>query len=299
MNIGILSCEPNCYSTKRLVQEAQSYGHEVHVINTLQCNMYINSSELSIYYNGKALTKIDAIIPRIGASITFYGTSVVRQFEMMQVRTLNPSLAIMRSRDKWRTLQILSRHNIPIPATAFTHNPNSIQSLIDMLPGYPLILKLLEGTQGKGVILAENPISAKSVVDAFYRLKANILLQEYVAEAKGKDIRCFVIGDKVVASMSRQACEGEFRSNLHCGGEAKSIKLTPEERDIAIKAAKIIGLNVAGVDVLRTPRGPLVLEVNSSPGLKGIEQATGKNVAGKIIAYIEKLPKKSKKINES
>lgn len=299
MNIGILSCEPNCYSTKRLAEEAKLRGHDVQIINTLRCYMHISATQLSVHYNGDPLEVFDAIIPRIGASITFYGTSVVRQFEMMRVRSLNSSLAIMRSRDKWRTLQILSRHKIPIPGTGFTHEPEAIGPLIEMLEGYPLIIKLLEGTQGKGVVLAENVTAAKSMIDAFNRLKANILLQEYVAEAKGKDIRCFVIGDKVVATMLRQACEGEFRSNLHCGGIAQTIKITPEERSIAIKAAKVTGLNVAGVDVLRTPQGPMVLEVNSSPGLKGIEQANDKNIAEKIIAFIEKLPKKSKKTNES
>jgi ribosomal protein S6--L-glutamate ligase len=299
MNIGILSCEPKSYSTKRLFDEAQSRGHSVQIINTLRCYMNIGSTELSVHYDGQLLTDIDVVIPRIGASITYYGTSVVRQFEMMRAYALNTSLAIMRSRDKWRTLQILSRHKIPIPQTSYTYDSNNIQELINQVEAYPLIIKLLEGTQGKGVVLAESASAAKSVIDAFNRLKANILLQEYVADADGKDIRCFVIGNKVVASMLRQACEGEFRSNLHCGGEARPIKLTAEEREIAIKATKVMGLNVAGVDVLRTPRGPLVLEVNSSPGLKGIEEASGKNIAEKIMVFIEKQSKKSKRNHES
>ena len=290
MNIGILSREPKSYSTKRLVEEAKNRGHNVQVIDTLRCYMHISSHNLSIHYKNEPLIDIDAIIPRIGASITFYGTSVVRQFEMMKVASLNSSLAIMRSRDKWRSLQILSRHKVPIPSTGFTHDPDNIQKLTDMVEGYPLVIKLLEGTQGKGVVLAESRNAAKSVIDAFNRLKANILLQEYVTGTEGKDIRCFVIGDKVVASMVRQAREGEFRSNLHLGGEAQPIKITAEERSIAVKAAKVMGLNVAGVDVLRTPQGPLVLEVNSSPGLKGIEEASGKNIAEKIIMFVEKRP---------
>jgi ribosomal protein S6--L-glutamate ligase len=288
MKIGILSRSRKLYSTHRLIEAAEARDHEVRVINPLRCYMNIASFAPSIHYDGKAIEGIDAIIPRIGASITFYGTAVVRQFEMMGVFSLNESVAISRSRDKLRSLQLLARRGIGLPVTGFASSPQDTDDLLDLVGGAPVVVKLLEGTQGKGIVLAETRNAAESVVEAFRGLEANFLVQEYVKEAGGSDIRCFVIGDKVVAAMKRQAPPGEFRSNLHRGGTAELVKITPEERSTAVRAARIMGLNVAGVDILRSNHGPVVMEVNSSPGLEGIERATGKNVAGLIIEYIEK-----------
>lgn len=287
MKIGILSRSRKLYSTGRLVDAAENRGHEVRVINPVRCYMNIAAFKPSIHYDGKAITGIDAVIPRIGASITFYGTAVVRQFEMMGVFCLNESVAISRSRDKLRSLQLLSRKGIGLPVTGFASSPADTEDLLDLVGGAPVVVKLLEGTQGKGIVLAETRKAAESVVEAFRGLEANFLVQEFVEEAGGSDIRCFVVGDKVVASMKRQAPEGEFRSNLHRGGHAQVVKITPEERSTAVRAAKIMGLNVAGVDILRSNHGPVVMEVNSSPGLEGIEEATGKDVASIIIEHIE------------
>jgi ribosomal protein S6--L-glutamate ligase len=294
MKIGILSQNRKLYSTSRLIEAAESRDHKVQVINPLRCYMNIASFNPEIHYDGKALTGFDAVIPRIGASITFYGTAVVRQFEMMGVFPLNESVAISRSRDKLRSLQLLSRKGIGLPVTGFAHSPNDTTDLLNLVGGAPVIVKLLEGTQGKGVVLAETRKAAESVVEAFRGLNANFLVQEFVKEAAGADIRCFVIGDKVVAAMKRQAQEGEFRSNLHRGGTAELIRITPEERATAVRASRIMGLNVSGVDILRSNHGPVVMEVNSSPGLEGIEKATGKDVAGLIIDYIEKNAKAGK-----
>lgn len=294
MKIGILSRNRKLYSTQRLVDAATSRGHEVRVINHLRCYMNIASFKPSIHYNGGLLPQFDAIIPRIGASVTFYGSAVVRQFEMMGTFSLNESVAISRSRDKLRSLQLLSRKGIGLPVTGFANSPDDTNDLLNLVGGAPVIVKLLEGTQGKGVVLGETRKAAESVVEAFRGLNANFLVQEFIKEAGGADIRCFVIGEKVVASMMRQAQEGEFRSNLHRGGSSKLIKITPEERSTAVRSARIMGLNVAGVDILRSNHGPVVMEVNSSPGLEGIEGATGRDVAGMIIDYIEKHAKAGK-----
>ncbi|HKK14113.1 MAG TPA: 30S ribosomal protein S6--L-glutamate ligase [Gammaproteobacteria bacterium] len=288
MKIAILSRKSSLYSTRRMVEAGKQRGHEVRVIDTLRCYMNITSHKPEIHYKGEVLTGFDAVIPRIGASITFYGAAVLRQFEMMGVFPVNESVAISRARDKLRSLQLLSRAGIGLPVTGFAHSPDDVQDLIKMVGGAPLVIKLLEGTQGIGVVLAETRKAAESVVEAFMGLKANILVQEFIKEAGGSDIRCFVVNGKVVAAMMRTAKEGEFRSNLHRGGTAELIKITPEERSTAVRAAQVIGLNVAGVDILRSNHGPVVMEVNSSPGLEGIEGATGKDVAGLIIQFIEK-----------
>ncbi|HSH29899.1 MAG TPA: 30S ribosomal protein S6--L-glutamate ligase [Thiohalobacter sp.] len=288
MNIAILSRRASLYSTRRLVEAAGERGHEVRVIDTLRCYMNIASHKPEVHYKGENLSGFDAVIPRIGASITFYGTAVLRQFEMMGTFPVNESVAITRARDKLRSLQLLSRRGIGLPITGFAHSPDDVDDLIKMVGGAPLVIKLLEGTQGIGVVLAETRQAAESVIEAFMGLRTNIMVQEYIGEARGSDIRCFVIGEKVVAAMKRQAKEGEFRSNLHRGGSATLIKITPEERSTAVRAARIMGLNVAGVDILRSNHGPVVMEVNSSPGLEGIESATGKDIAGMIIQFIEK-----------
>ncbi len=288
MKIAILSRKSSLYSTSRLVEAAKQRGHDVKVINPLRCYMNITSHRPSIHYNGGPLEGFDAVIPRIGASVTFYGCAVVRQFEMMGVYPLNESVAITRSRDKLRSLQLLARKGIGLPVTGFAHSPDDIQDVIKMVGGAPLVIKLLEGTQGIGVVLAETAQAAESVIEAFLGLRANILVQEFIGEAGGSDIRCFVVGEKVVAAMKRTGKEGEFRSNLHRGGSAELIRITPEERSTAVRAAKVMGLNVAGVDILRSNHGPVVMEVNSSPGLEGIEAATGKDVAGLIIQFLEK-----------
>ncbi len=288
MKIGILSRNRKLYSTGRLAQAAKQRGHQVLVIDPLRCYMNITSHRPSVHYRGEKLEGFDAIIPRIGASITFYGTAVVRQFEMMGVYSVNESIAITRSRDKLRSLQLLARKGIGLPVTGFAHSTQYTRDLIDMVGGAPLVVKLLEGTQGIGVVLAETRKAAESVIEAFRGLRANILVQEFIKEAGGTDIRCLVVGDKVVAAMRRTGKEGEFRSNLHRGGSAEIVKITPEERSTAVRAARIMGLNVAGVDMLRSDHGPVVMEVNSSPGLQGIEAATGKDVADIIIDFIEK-----------
>ena len=294
MKIAILSRNPKLYSTSRLVQAAEQRGHEVRVLDVLRCYMNITSMRPSIHYKGEDLTGFDAVIPRIGASVTFYGTAVLRQFEMMGVYPLNESVAITRSRDKLRSLQLLARKGIGLPVTGFAHSPDDVQDMLKMVGGAPAVIKLLEGTQGIGVVLAETDKASESVIEAFRGLKQNILVQEFIKEAGGADIRCLVIGDKVVAAMKRQGAEGEFRSNLHRGGNAVIARLNPQERLTAVRAARIMGLNVAGVDLLRSNHGPVIMEVISSPGLRGIEQATGKNVAGMIIDFIEKQAKPGK-----
>ncbi|MBD2395574.1 30S ribosomal protein S6--L-glutamate ligase [Cyanobacterium aponinum FACHB-4101] len=288
MKIAILSQDSSLYSTRKLRDAAEKRGHEVKVVNYLRCYMNITSHKPSVVYGGKELENFDAIIPRIGASRTFYGCAVVRQFEVMGVFSANESQAISRSRDKLRCVQILAREGIGLPVTGFAHDTEDIDGLIETVGGAPLVIKLLEGTQGIGVVLAETYQAAKSVIQAFRGLNANILVQEFIREAGGADIRCFVIGNKVVAAMKRQGAEGEFRSNLHRGGKAEKIKLTPEERSTAIRSAKAMGLRIAGVDLLRSNHGPVVMEVNSSPGLEGIEKATNIDIADKIIEFIEK-----------
>ena len=300
MKIAILSRNTELYSTKRLVEAATARGHQVQVIDPLTCYINVNRIKSSIHHKGEALEGFDAVIPRIGASITFYGTAVLRQFEMMGVYSLNESVAISRARDKLRSLQLLARQGIGLPVTGFADKPGDIPDLIEMVGGAPLVIKLLEGTQGIGVVLAETRTAAESVIEAFMGLNANILVQEYIREANGADIRCFVIGNKVVAAMKRQAKAGEFRSNLHRGGTASSVRLTKDERSTAIRAAKTMGLNVAGVDLLRSNHGPVVMEVNSSPGLEGIEAATDKDIADLTIAFLEQkvaLHKSKRKLN--
>ena len=296
MRIAILSRNKNLYSTRRLLEAGLQAGHDVRVVDHIRCFMDITSDNPSIHYREEEFgpDHFDAVIPRIGASVTFYGASVVRQFEMMGVYPLNESVAISRSRDKLRALQLLSRRGIGLPVTGFANAPGDTADLLKLVKGAPVVIKLLEGTQGVGVVLAETRKAAESVIEAFRGLEANFLVQEFIAEAGGADLRCFVIGGKVVATMKRQAKDGEFRSNLHRGGTAELVKLTPEERSTAVRAAKIMGLNVAGVDLLRSNHGPVVMEVNSSPGLEGIEQATGKDVAGMIINFVEKNAKQGK-----
>lgn len=294
MKIGVLSTNPKLYSTRRLIEAGKERGHDMSVLNHKLCYMNITTHNPSVHYKGEAVTGMDAIIPRIGASISFYGTSVVRQFEMMGVYSLNESVAISRSRDKLRALQLLSRKGIGLPVTGFANSPSDTEDLIRMAGGAPVVIKLLEGTQGVGVVLAETKKAAESVIEAFRGLKANFMVQEYIKEAGGADIRCFVVGGKVVASMKRQGKEGEFRSNLHRGGSASLIRITPEERSTAVRSAKVMGLNVAGVDLLRSNHGPVVMEVNSTPGLEGIETATKKDVASMIIEFIEKNAKAGK-----
>lgn len=291
MKVAILSRNPNLYSTRRLKEAGEALGHEVDIIDTMHCYMDITSAKPAVRYQGKNLPKYDAIIPRIGASVTFYGTAVVRQFEMMGTFSINESVAISRSRDKLRSLQLLSRKGIGLPRTGFAHHPDKIDDLLKNVGGAPVVIKLLEGTQGIGVVLADTAKAAESIIEAFMGLKANILVQEYIKEAGGADIRCLVIGDKVVAAMKRQAAPGEFRSNLHRGGSAELVRLSPAERKTAVDAAKTMGLAMCGVDILRSNNGPVVMEVNSSPGLEGIEMATGKDVAKMVFEYIAKTAK--------
>jgi ribosomal protein S6--L-glutamate ligase len=288
MNIKILSRNPNLYSTRRLVEAAQKRKHNVEVIDHLKCDLVIEKRKPSIIYKGESLADTDAIIPRIGASVTFYGTAVVRQFEMMGAFTTVDSEALVRSRDKLRSLQVLSRAKIGLPKTVFTNYSRDVESVITQVGGTPLVIKLLEGTQGLGVVLAETKNAAKSVIEAFNGLKARVIVQEFIKEAKGADIRAFIVDGHVVGAMKRQGKEGEFRSNLHQGGSAEVIELTDEEEIAAIRAAKAMKLGVAGVDMIQSTRGPLILEVNSSPGLEGIEKATGKDIAKTIIRYLEK-----------
>lgn len=292
MKIAILATNPNLYSHKRLVEAGVGAGHEVKIINPLYCYMNVAASNPNVHYRGgEPLERFDAVIPRIGASMTYYGTAVLRHMETMGMYSINESIAICRSRDKFRALQLLARKGIPMPLTSFAQSPDDTEDLIRMVGGAPLVIKLLEGTQGKGVILAESDQSAINIINAFKEMRANILVQEFIQESRGMDIRCFVIGDKVVASIRRQARDGEFRANVHQGGKAMKVKLSPQERAIAVAAAKTMGLKVAGVDLIRSNHGPLVLEINSSPGLEGVEKATGVNIAGKIIHYIEKHAK--------
>ena len=288
MKIAVLSRGPKLYSTRRLVEAIEAGGHEAHVVNYLRCSMDITSNRPAVIYRGERLEGFDAIIPRIGASQTFYGTAVVRQFEMTGVFSVAESVAIQRSRDKLRSLQLLARAGIGLPVTGFAHSAKDMSGVIDIVNGAPLVVKLLEGTQGKGVVLAETRKAAESLLEAFRGLDANILVQEFIKEAGGSDIRAFVVGGRVVASMMRTAAEGEFRSNVHQGGSIEKIRLRPEERATAVRAAKTMRLSVAGVDIMRSNHGPVVLEVNSSPGLEGIEAASKVDVAGQIVQFIEK-----------
>lgn len=288
MNIKILSANANLYSTKRLVEAAKARKHDVEIINHAKCDIVIEKKNPVIIYKGHKLDHTDAIIPRIGASVTFYGTAVVRQFEMLRVFTTTESQALVRSRDKLRSLQILSRAGLGLPKTVFTNYSKNVKEIVDQAGGAPVIIKLLEGTQGIGVILVETRKAAESVIEAFNNLQARVIVQEFIKEAGGADIRAFIVDGQVVGAMKRQGKEGEFRSNLHRGGTASVIKLTDEEETAALKAAKAMGLGIAGVDMLQSARGPLILEVNSSPGLEGIEQATGKDIANSIIKYIER-----------
>lgn len=291
MKIAMMTRNAALYSHQRLKEAAQARGHELDFVNTLRCSMNIASRRPEIYYDGQKLPRYDAVIPRIGASVTFYGLAVLRQFEMQGVYPLNESVAIGRSRDKLRSMQLLARDGISLPVTTFAHDPKQTEEVVKLAGGAPLVIKLLEGTQGIGVVLADTDRSAKSVIEAFRGAGVNILVQEFIKEAGGTDIRAIVVGGKVVAAMQRTGAEGEFRSNLHRGGSAKPIKISPEERSTAIRAAKSMGLNVCGVDMLRSNHGPVVMEVNSSPGLEGVEKATGKDIAGMIIEFIEKNAK--------
>jgi ribosomal protein S6--L-glutamate ligase len=288
LKIAILSRKSSLFSTRRLKEAGELRGHKMQVVDYLRCYMNITSHRPTIIYSGRELNDFDAVIPRIGASHTFYGTAVVRQFEMMDIFSANESQAITRSRDKLRCLQLLAREGIGLPVSGFAHSTKDIDGLIDIVGGAPLVVKIVEGTQGVGVILAENRKAAEAVIEAFRGLKANILVQEFIQEAAGSDIRCLVVGGRVVAAMMRTARPGEFRSNLHRGGTAEQVKITPEERTTAVRAAKSMGLRVAGVDILRSRHGPVVMEVNSSPGLEGIEKATEIDVAGRIIEYVAK-----------
>lgn len=288
MKIRILSRNSGLYSTNRLVEAAKKRNHDVEVIDPLKCDLIIEKRKPSIFYKGKFIENVDAVIPRIGASVTFYGTAVVRQFEMMGVFTTTESQALVRSRDKLRSLQVLSRARLGLPKTVFTNYSKDVKEVIEHVGGAPLIIKLLEGTQGLGVVLAETNNAAESVIEAFNGLQARVIVQEFIKEAGGADIRAFVVDGHVVGAMKRQGKEGEFRSNLHRGGSATVIQLSDEEETAAIKAARAMGLGVAGVDMLQSARGPLILEVNSSPGLEGIEEATGKDIAKSIIRYIER-----------
>lgn len=291
MKIAMLARNAELYTHKRLKAAAEERGHTLDIIDTLRCYMNIASRRPEVYYNGEKLVGYDAVIPRIGASVTFYGMAVLRQFEMQGVYPLNESVAIGRSRDKLRSMQLLARDGIGLPVTTFAHDPKQTEEVLELAGGAPVVIKLLEGTQGIGVVLADTKRSAKSVVEAFRGAGVNILLQEFIKEAGGTDIRAIVVGGKVVASMKRTGAEGDFRSNLHRGGSAELIKLSPEERSTAVRAAKSMGLNVCGVDMLRANHGPVVMEVNSSPGLEGVEKATGLDIAGKVINYIEKHAK--------
>lgn len=292
MKIVILATNPNLYSHQRLKVAGEEAGHDIKIINFLSCYMNVAASHPKVYYRGgELLPSFDAVIPRIGASNTFYGTAVLRHMETMGIYTLNESIAISRSRDKFRSLQLLARKGIPMPLTGFAQSPDDTDNLIQMVGGTPLVIKLLEGTQGKGVILADSHKSATSIINAFKEMHVNILVQEFIAESHGTDIRCLVVGEKVVAAIKRQAKEGEFRANVHQGGAAFKVKLSSQERSLAIAATKAMGLKVAGVDILRSNHGPLVLEINSSPGLEAVEKTTNINIAGEIIHYIEKHAK--------
>ncbi len=298
MRIVVLSRNARLYSTRRLIEAAEQRGHEAVVIDHLKCSVSADVGNPQIFHNGDEITNVHAVIPRIGSSVTAYGTAIVRQFEMKKVFAANSSIAIVRARDKLRSIQILSRHDVGIPKTIFANYPKDVDNLISILGGTPVIIKLLEGTQGIGVVLADTKKAAKSVIEAFHGLKADIIVQEFIKEAGGADLRAFVVDGKVVGAMKRQGAEGEFRSNLHRGGSSTPVKLSPAERKAALLAAKAMGLAVAGVDMLQSERGPLILEVNSSPGLEGIEKATGKDIASKIIAFIEKNADKKNKVDK-
>lgn len=287
MKLALLCVNPKLYSHRRLVEEAEARDHTIDVINHLRCYINITSNNPTVRYRGEQLPKYDAVIPRIGASVTFYGTAVLRQFEMMGVYPVNESVGITRARDKLRSLQLLARKGVGMPVTVFAHQTSQAEEILEMLGGAPVVIKLIEGTQGIGVVLGETEKAAESIIQAFGGVNTNILVQEFIKEAGGEDIRCLVIGGKVVAAMLRKGKEGDFRSNLHRGGSAESVKISAAERKTAVQAAKIMGLNVAGVDLLRSNDGPVVMEVNSSPGLEGIETATGVNVARKIVQFIE------------
>ncbi|MBL6665129.1 MAG: 30S ribosomal protein S6--L-glutamate ligase [Rickettsiales bacterium] len=296
MKIGLLVSEKGLYSHKRLKEEAERKGHKLRIINLTECFVNITNDTPTIYdKNGKPIRDLDAVIPRIEPAITFYGTAILRQFEMLGVYSLNSSIAVLNARDKLKSLQILANNNIPMPSTGIAHSPASINSIVQSLGGAPLIIKLVEGTEGEGVVLAETNSAAKSVISAFKQLNANVIVQEFIKESSGRDVRCFVVGSKVVASMERIAGEGEYRANFHLGASVQPITITKEEREMAIRASKVMGMDVAGVDILRSNRGSLVLEINSSPGLEGIEKATKKNVAGFMIDYIEQNVNKSSK----
>ena len=294
MKIAMLARNPNLYSHRRLVEAAEQRGHQIDVLNTLRCTVQIASHRPTVSYNGETLAGYDAVIPRIGASVTHYGLAILRQFEMGGVWSLNESVAIGRSRDKLRSMQILAKHGLGLPLTAFAHDPRQTSEVIKAVGGVPVVIKLLEGTQGIGVVLAETEKSAKSVIEAFRGANVNILVQEFIKEAGGTDIRALVVGGKVVAAMQRTGAPDDFRSNLHRGGSAQLIKITPEERSTAVRAARWMGLNVCGVDMLRSNHGPVIMEVNSSPGLEGIETATGKDIAGLIVDFIESNAKAGK-----
>lgn len=294
MNIAILSTGPKLYSTMRLKQAGEARGHRVEIIDHMKCVLYIEKQNPMVLYQGRKLDYFDAVIPRIGASVTFYGAAVVRQFEMMKVFTAVESQALIRSRDKLRSLQILSRAGLGLPKTIFMDYTRDTEGIIEAVGGAPVVIKLLEGTQGLGVVLAENKKAAQSVIEAFHGLKTRIIVQEFIKEAKGADIRAFIVDGEVVGAMRRQAKEGEFRSNLHRGGTATVVKLDRHEKHAALTAAKKMGLGVAGVDLLPSKRGPLILEVNSSPGLEGIEGATKVDIGGKIIQYLERNAMKKK-----
>ena len=294
MKIVMMARNPDLYSHKRLVEAAQARGHEIDIVNTLRCYMNIASRRPEVYYNGEKLPNYDAVIPRIGASVTFYGLAVLRQFEMQGVYPLNESVGIGRSRDKLRSMQLLARDGIGLPVTTFAHDPKQTEEVLRLAGGAPMVIKLLEGTQGIGVVLADTDRSPKWVIEAFRGAGVNILVQEFIKEAGGTDIRALVVGGKVIAAMKRTGAEGEFRSNLHRGGSAQAIRISPEERSTAIRSAKAMGLNVCGVDMLRANHGPVVMEVNSSPGLEGVEKATGIDVAGKIIEHLETHAKPGK-----
>ncbi|MFN8396305.1 MAG: 30S ribosomal protein S6--L-glutamate ligase [Bacteroidia bacterium] len=288
MKIAILSRSKLIHSTRRLIEAADQRGHEVEVVDHLKCAVMMETGKPTVFFDGRSLEDVDAVIPRIGASVTFYGCAIVRQFEMMGLTLANGSQGILRSRDKLRSIQLLSREGCPVPKTAFARHTVDVNELIKYVGGAPLVVKLVEGTQGLGVVLCETKKAAKSVIEAFYALEANILIQEFIEEAKGTDIRAFVVDGEVVGAMERKGPEGEFRSNLHRGGTARAVELDDEMRATAIKAAAAMGLNVAGVDMLPSKRGPLIMEVNSSPGLEGIERATGVDIAGKIVQFMER-----------
>jgi len=288
MKIAILSANANLYSTKRIMEAGKKKGHEMIIIDHTKCDLVIEKKKPIVIYKGEEVKNVDAIIPRIGASVTFFGTAVVRQFEMMKKFTATESQALVRSRDKLRSLQILARAGLDLPKTVFSNYSKDVANIVNKVGGAPLVIKLLEGTQGLGVVLADNQNSAESILEAFNGLQARVIVQEFIKEAKGADLRAFIVDGVVVGAMKRQGKEGEFRSNLHRGGSANIIELTDDEENAALKAAKVMGLGIAGVDMLQSARGPLILEVNSSPGLEGIETATGNDIAKQIIKYVER-----------